>query len=238
MLAHEFGHYSGGDTRLGPWIYRTRATIVRTVQQLSDEDGDESLVAEARPPAVHLVRQRVPAHHGRDLAPPGVRRRRVRRRAASGAPPTSRRWSASTPTRPASTPTGSTRSSRCCARAGARRSPRASSASSPTSRSRRPRRTTSTSCARSRPTRTTRTRRCPSGSPRSRGCPTASRTTRRARSTRSRTRPRPSGALLEFLLGPDVAGLPEIDWDAVGTEIYGARARELTERFARRVRAA
>ena len=34
------------------------------------------LVADARPPAVHLVRQRVPADHGRDLAPPGVRRRR------------------------------------------------------------------------------------------------------------------------------------------------------------------
>src|SRR5689334_9433120 len=42
VIAHEFGHYSGGDTRLGPWIYRTRETIIRTVQQLSDDDGDES----------------------------------------------------------------------------------------------------------------------------------------------------------------------------------------------------
>lgn len=42
VIAHEFGHYSGGDTKLGPWIYRTRETIVRTVVQLSDEDGDES----------------------------------------------------------------------------------------------------------------------------------------------------------------------------------------------------
>jgi heat shock protein HtpX len=42
VLAHEFGHYSGGDTRLGPWIHRTRDTIIRTVQQLSDGDGDES----------------------------------------------------------------------------------------------------------------------------------------------------------------------------------------------------
>ena len=31
VIAHEFGHYSGGDTRLGPWIYRTRETIGRTI---------------------------------------------------------------------------------------------------------------------------------------------------------------------------------------------------------------
>jgi Zn-dependent protease with chaperone function len=42
VIAHEFGHYSGGDTRLGPWIYRTRETIGRTIHQLSDEDGDDS----------------------------------------------------------------------------------------------------------------------------------------------------------------------------------------------------
>lgn len=41
VIAHEFGHYSGGDTKLGPWIYRTRETIIRTVQQLSDDEGDE-----------------------------------------------------------------------------------------------------------------------------------------------------------------------------------------------------
>ena len=39
VLAHEFGHYSGGDTRLGPWIYRTRETIERTVEQLSAHRG-------------------------------------------------------------------------------------------------------------------------------------------------------------------------------------------------------
>jgi Zn-dependent protease with chaperone function len=42
VLAHEFGHYTGGDTQLGPWIYRTREAIGRTIEQLSDEDGDES----------------------------------------------------------------------------------------------------------------------------------------------------------------------------------------------------
>jgi heat shock protein HtpX len=40
-VAHELGHYAGGDTRLGPWIYRTRETIGRTLHHLTDDDGDE-----------------------------------------------------------------------------------------------------------------------------------------------------------------------------------------------------
>jgi hypothetical protein len=35
VLAHEFGHYHGGDTKLAPWIYKTREAIIRTVRQLS-----------------------------------------------------------------------------------------------------------------------------------------------------------------------------------------------------------
>jgi len=35
VLAHEFGHYYGGDTKLGPWIYKTRSTIERTLQGLA-----------------------------------------------------------------------------------------------------------------------------------------------------------------------------------------------------------
>ena len=35
VLAHEFGHYHGGDTALGPWIYKTRAAIFRTVHGVS-----------------------------------------------------------------------------------------------------------------------------------------------------------------------------------------------------------
>ena len=35
VLAHEFGHFHGGDTALGPWIYKTRAAIGRTLQSLS-----------------------------------------------------------------------------------------------------------------------------------------------------------------------------------------------------------
>jgi Zn-dependent protease with chaperone function len=41
VLAHEFGHYAGGDTRLGPWIWRTRETIGRTIEHLSVEDEDD-----------------------------------------------------------------------------------------------------------------------------------------------------------------------------------------------------
>jgi Zn-dependent protease with chaperone function len=42
VLAHEFGHYTGGDTRLGPWLHRTHSTIARTLERLHDDDGDES----------------------------------------------------------------------------------------------------------------------------------------------------------------------------------------------------
>jgi heat shock protein HtpX len=34
VLAHEYGHFYGGDTHLGPWVYRTRATIGRTIVTL------------------------------------------------------------------------------------------------------------------------------------------------------------------------------------------------------------
>jgi len=47
VIAHEFGHYAGGDTKLGPWIFRTRAAIGRTIGQLSSEDGDEGWTQQA-----------------------------------------------------------------------------------------------------------------------------------------------------------------------------------------------
>lgn len=34
VLAHEFGHYHGGDTKLGPWVYKTRSAIGRTIVSL------------------------------------------------------------------------------------------------------------------------------------------------------------------------------------------------------------
>ena len=35
ILAHEFGHYHEGDTRLGPWVYKTRSGIGRTITNLA-----------------------------------------------------------------------------------------------------------------------------------------------------------------------------------------------------------
>jgi len=39
IIAHEFGHYHHGDTRLGPRIYRTRAAIERTFIELRDRES-------------------------------------------------------------------------------------------------------------------------------------------------------------------------------------------------------
>jgi heat shock protein HtpX len=39
VLAHEFGHFHGGDTKLGPWVYKTRAAIGRTLQGLGAYDS-------------------------------------------------------------------------------------------------------------------------------------------------------------------------------------------------------
>ena len=35
VIGHEFGHYVSGDVKLGPWIYKTRATIGRTLHGVS-----------------------------------------------------------------------------------------------------------------------------------------------------------------------------------------------------------
>ena len=37
VVAHELGHYAGGDTRLGPLTYRAGASIYRTVDHLGDD---------------------------------------------------------------------------------------------------------------------------------------------------------------------------------------------------------
>lgn len=39
VLAHEFGHYHGGDTKLGGFVYKTRASIFRTVENLASGNG-------------------------------------------------------------------------------------------------------------------------------------------------------------------------------------------------------
>jgi len=35
VIAQEFGHYDSGDARLGPWIYKSRAAILRMLQNVS-----------------------------------------------------------------------------------------------------------------------------------------------------------------------------------------------------------
>jgi heat shock protein HtpX len=39
VIAHEFGHLHGGDVRIGPWIYKTRGALVRTLADLSRHSG-------------------------------------------------------------------------------------------------------------------------------------------------------------------------------------------------------
>ncbi|HUM03885.1 MAG TPA: M48 family metallopeptidase [Terriglobales bacterium] len=34
ILAHEFAHYYGGDTKLGPWLHRTQMAMIRTFQNM------------------------------------------------------------------------------------------------------------------------------------------------------------------------------------------------------------
>ena len=39
VLAHEFAHYYSGDTRLGPFVYKTRMAMVRTIQNMASMRG-------------------------------------------------------------------------------------------------------------------------------------------------------------------------------------------------------
>ena len=220
-----------GSTARAPTIVRDRPAAQRRRRR-------RVLVAEARPPAVHLVRQRLPAHHGRDLAPPGVRRRRLRRPQRRPRRPRRPRSSASTPTRPASTPTGSRRSSPSCSPAAARRSPRASSASSPTRRSRRTptryldalrdEKTDPYDSHPSLPERIAAVEGLPDGEP--------GRLALRDRRS-SRTQPRTERALLEFLLGTERrAACPRSTGTRSAPRSTAPARASMTERVRRRAR--
>lgn len=39
VVAHEYGHYVGGDTRFSAWIWRTRAAVLKTVNALDNDDS-------------------------------------------------------------------------------------------------------------------------------------------------------------------------------------------------------
>lgn len=45
VLAHEFAHYYGGDTRLGPWIYKTKSAIIRTFKNIASVEELEEFWA-------------------------------------------------------------------------------------------------------------------------------------------------------------------------------------------------
>ncbi|HKE22797.1 MAG TPA: M48 family metallopeptidase [Bryobacteraceae bacterium] len=39
VLAHEFGHYYGGDTGIGPWVQKAREALARSLQSLASDSG-------------------------------------------------------------------------------------------------------------------------------------------------------------------------------------------------------
>jgi Zn-dependent protease with chaperone function len=39
VLAHEFGHYHAGDTKVGPWVHKTRAALGRAIEGLGQHSG-------------------------------------------------------------------------------------------------------------------------------------------------------------------------------------------------------
>jgi heat shock protein HtpX len=43
VLAHEFAHYYGGDTRLWPWVHKTRAAMARTLLNLQSDSLADAL---------------------------------------------------------------------------------------------------------------------------------------------------------------------------------------------------
>lgn len=43
VIAHEFGHFHSGDTRLSPWIHKTRAAVGRTINNLGQATVGQSL---------------------------------------------------------------------------------------------------------------------------------------------------------------------------------------------------
>lgn len=56
ILAHELGHYVGGDTALGALVHRSHAVLVRSLSALSDGHGDHAVVFVARLFLVSILR--------------------------------------------------------------------------------------------------------------------------------------------------------------------------------------
>jgi heat shock protein HtpX len=55
VLAHEFGHYYGGDTRLWPFVHKTRAAMARTLRNLGSDSLGRALARVNLARLVHFV---------------------------------------------------------------------------------------------------------------------------------------------------------------------------------------
>jgi Zn-dependent protease with chaperone function len=55
VLAHEFGHFFGGDTKLGPWVYGTRRALGRTLSNLQAAQGAAGQLGAALVMLFHIV---------------------------------------------------------------------------------------------------------------------------------------------------------------------------------------
>ncbi len=45
VLAHEFGHFYAGDTRLGPWVFRARMNMAQVLKRLGDDSAILSIIS-------------------------------------------------------------------------------------------------------------------------------------------------------------------------------------------------
>ncbi len=81
VLAHEFAHYYGGDTSLGPWVYRTKMAIVRIFQNVGSlgqlAHCDSGGYVSRRFFNSEGILQTFSSRHQSDFAPAGVSRRRA-----------------------------------------------------------------------------------------------------------------------------------------------------------------
>jgi len=55
VLAHEFGHYYGGDTHLWPFVHKTRAAMARTLRNLGSDSLGRALARVNLARLVHIV---------------------------------------------------------------------------------------------------------------------------------------------------------------------------------------
>jgi Zn-dependent protease with chaperone function len=62
VLGHEFGHFSGGDTRLGAWVYRARVQMIEMVRNLDDAQMHSQSLADSALLSLFFAALRAPFH--------------------------------------------------------------------------------------------------------------------------------------------------------------------------------